>query len=622
GRWDLEHKDIVNTSAMALEYVQSHPEFRSTYEKHMKHEQFWKETALKRQKIIDSNIEKGISDIRMKPELTEASRKQSSSDKIGVDMGKILQDTESKKDVGVGREHELLENSQDDLYERARQILYKQYRPIVAKYPSIDTWQNTRSDGGNPSTVKWLFNSVTDTYPVEETAYDYSQWATTLDYNDEIEYQIPTVNQGLSGHDRQWHTNPSMSDQSWHTNPSRHHTPTNNPSVYQKTRYQYDDNLMATGYQPRYHTPSGYQFPTGHQKPLVHNIQKGFKIPSEPHRTMENQDKQNTYQRQSTNVPLETTKWQQKNKLNGDFWKQLRDQKINEDDISRPNEKKYNGRWNTGSTKAKRSDEILNKRFMGVKDTLFHNGERVNKNADSEKNLNSGINVVDEPMNMANDQIDAEQLLELITQRIQEIESKASIQNESKQGCKGNSCNEHKNNEVTQKTDNKRMRKRHVGPHDEGGLQRLLSTGTLAPVLNSSSPDARHSIDVIFATYWFYPAKTRVILPDEQKCIDDKMADEVERFDPTSPFYGYDHDAYEESVMEDCLNEDSDDHGIYESQTNYNPFNIHMGQMTVYRMKLKCKCKTNDPRLQDAHYTCSRILPFEQQEWAAYMGTY
>ncbi|XP_070549101.1 uncharacterized protein [Ptychodera flava] len=166
--------------------------------------------------------------------------------------------------------------------------------------------------------------------------------------------------------------------------------------------------------------------------------------------------------------------------------------------------------------------------------------------------------------------------------------------------------------------------RRHVGPHDGGGMQRLLSTGTLAPVLNSSSADAEHSIDVIFATYWFYPAKTRVILPAQQKCIDEMMDNEVQRFDPNNQYYGDDHDAYEDKVMDMCLGSDDDgdgDDAIHESQTNYNPFNIHMGQMTVYRMRLKCTCE-GDPRLDDPHKHCSRILPYSQQQWAAYMGTH
>jgi hypothetical protein len=80
-----------------------------------------------------------------------------------------------------------------------------------------------------------------------------------------------------------------------------------------------------------------------------------------------------------------------------------------------------------------------------------------------------------------------------------------------------------------------RKTKRHVGPHDDDGIQRLLSTGTLAPsMLPSTHPKHNHSIDVLFATYWFFPAKTQAILPEDEKCISQKMENEKHRFNPKS----------------------------------------------------------------------------------------
>ena len=51
-------------------------------------------------------------------------------------------------------------------------------------------------------------------------------------------------------------------------------------------------------------------------------------------------------------------------------------------------------------------------------------------------------------------------------------------------------------------------------------------------------------------------------------------------------YYGMDHDAYEHTITDECLSTSHHDlppEGTYESQTQYNPFNVHMGQMTVYR---------------------------------------
>lgn len=82
---------------------------------------------------------------------------------------------------------------------------------------------------------------------------------------------------------------------------------------------------------------------------------------------------------------------------------------------------------------------------------------------------------------------------------------------------------------------NRKRKRRHVGPHDEKGLQRLLSTGSLAPtLLKEDHQHYNHSIDVVFATYWFFPAKTQAILPQDQHCIEKKMSEETIRFDPHS----------------------------------------------------------------------------------------
>ena len=57
--------------------------------------------------------------------------------------------------------------------------------------------------------------------------------------------------------------------------------------------------------------------------------------------------------------------------------------------------------------------------------------------------------------------------------------------------------------------------RRHAGLHDAAGIQRVISTGTLAPPLSpvlDDTPSDPNSIDVIFATYWFYPKPHKVRL--------------------------------------------------------------------------------------------------------------
>ena len=62
---------------------------------------------------------------------------------------------------------------------------------------------------------------------------------------------------------------------------------------------------------------------------------------------------------------------------------------------------------------------------------------------------------------------------------------------------------------------------RHIGVPDHGGFQRIIATAGLAPsfqVVNTRGPT--NSIDVVFTTYWQYPAKVRVILPEDKACIE------------------------------------------------------------------------------------------------------
>ncbi|XP_075750065.1 uncharacterized protein LOC119172507 isoform X2 [Rhipicephalus microplus] len=139
--------------------------------------------------------------------------------------------------------------------------------------------------------------------------------------------------------------------------------------------------------------------------------------------------------------------------------------------------------------------------------------------------------------------------------------------------------------------------RRHVGPHDAGGVQRTISTGTLMP---GSGP---RSIDLVFATFWFLPTRVRTMSEDERRCLERIRMHEATRFQVDSPLYGLDHDAFEQLAAAECGKNDEND------QPAYDPFNRRMGQLTVYRVRLQCTCDQ-----------CAGPLPFGQQRWPAYMG--
>ncbi|XP_069115779.1 uncharacterized protein [Argopecten irradians] len=240
--------------------------------------------------------------------------------------------------------------------------------------------------------------------------------------------------------------------------------------------------------------------------------------------------------------------------------------------------------------------------YHGYERPRFRSRERANNRQESNQDL-------DKIAHMRNRRITREVLNKVLKKKINNINYKASAADFKKT-----------------KNSHRKRKRRHIGPHDEDGLQRLLSTGTLAPTtLPPNHPDFNHSIDLLFATYWFFPAKTQVILPSDQKCIDVKMAKEKIRFSPTSKYYGLDHDKYQHVITQECLqasghaHADEHSHATFQSLETFNPYKINMGQMTVYRLRLTCKCSSISNNSTTKR--CGRTLPYSQQQWSAYMGS-
>lgn len=149
-----------------------------------------------------------------------------------------------------------------------------------------------------------------------------------------------------------------------------------------------------------------------------------------------------------------------------------------------------------------------------------------------------------------------------------------------------------------------KRRRRHIGLHDAEGIQRYISSGTLAPRTKKDSLD--NSIHLLFAVYWFYPAKTAVLFPKDKICIENAMDLEERRFNPSNKYYGMDRDGYERSITEECLRKSN--RSAYLSSHDYDPYDLHMGQTTIYRIKLTCHCKDCKSR------------KFKNQVWPSYMG--
>ncbi|XP_046385650.1 uncharacterized protein LOC124155677 isoform X2 [Ischnura elegans] len=115
------------------------------------------------------------------------------------------------------------------------------------------------------------------------------------------------------------------------------------------------------------------------------------------------------------------------------------------------------------------------------------------------------------------------------------------------------------------------------------GLLRLLSTGSLAPSVSPKDPgvESNKYMDLVFATHWI-----PIITESSDKFVRQRGKSEGASSPSISDTY---------------------------------PMVIPMGQMTVYRIRLHCKCglsKGKDPNL----FECPSFIPFDRQGWPSHMG--
>ena len=76
---------------------------------------------------------------------------------------------------------------------------------------------------------------------------------------------------------------------------------------------------------------------------------------------------------------------------------------------------------------------------------------------------------------------------------------------------------------------------------------------------------------------------------------------------------------YQEIVMK-CLKSKGHlppEQETYETPSDYSPFAVNMGQLTVHRFTLRCKCKKDLLKFGQA---CGRFVDYENQRWPAFMG--
>ena len=142
-------------------------------------------------------------------------------------------------------------------------------------------------------------------------------------------------------------------------------------------------------------------------------------------------------------------------------------------------------------------------------------------------------------------------------------------------------------------------------------FSRFVLIGTLAPPILA----AKDSMDLIFSTHWVYPARIPVLQPIDQECIKNQVIRtgmifciKIKAYVKTIfnlydihieikiRIYNVGRDDLTEAEVYDitlqCLKRSQHlpRKGIhYETPSNYEPFAVNMGQMTVYRFRIRCK---------------------------------
>lgn len=135
------------------------------------------------------------------------------------------------------------------------------------------------------------------------------------------------------------------------------------------------------------------------------------------------------------------------------------------------------------------------------------------------------------------------------------------------------------------------------------GVQRQPPTGILLPPLKPSHN--RNSVDLVFSTYWL-PASQMpfVLLPPDLECLEEAVSK-----------IGLDLvQDQKETIIGSCLAKRNLDYQTYDEAMDKENSRIPLGQMTLYRMQLRCGCAGN---LQEGQ-KCQDLA--KKQSWPAHLG--
>nr|CAI5831761.1 unnamed protein product [Callosobruchus analis] len=140
---------------------------------------------------------------------------------------------------------------------------------------------------------------------------------------------------------------------------------------------------------------------------------------------------------------------------------------------------------------------------------------------------------------------------------------------------------------------------------------KITSVGAILDSLNSTNET--NTIDLVFITYW-QPVNVQqqnTLKNDIQECIEDKIA--VNLRDSASGYQKTTEKEQRALFKQECLEEQSNLRNTFAYYDRLHQ--LHLGQMTVYRITIECKCQT-----AKKYERCARFLPRKEQSWPEYLG--
>ncbi|KAK3928753.1 Protein FAM234B [Frankliniella fusca] len=164
-------------------------------------------------------------------------------------------------------------------------------------------------------------------------------------------------------------------------------------------------------------------------------------------------------------------------------------------------------------------------------------------------------------------------------------------------------------------------------PNIQKGIYPSTSTGTFVPPLRGVG------MDLVLVSYWIPPSEGVQILTEKDiECT--KQGVERAANDETDKYANMDQESVELAITAECLYQRlstdtslSNDgrlepHPGFMSMASsvrsstHKTLNIRLGQLTVYRLNIQCKCHKADSEYE----SCAKVLPFNKQRWPSYMG--